>query len=84
MRFICNSHTKTAVEFLYLGSSFKNIIATRRIMYLHHLLGRELIKRVYKVQKESPTPGDFVELVKEDLNNIGEAFDVETIYSSRR
>ena len=86
MRFICNSHAKTAVEFLYLESGsipLKNIIASRRIMYLHHLLGREdreLIKRVYKAQKESPTPGDFVELVKEDLNVIGEAFDEETIF----
>ena len=51
-------------------------------MYLQNVLGRddkELIKRVYKVHKESPTPGDFVELVKEDMNVIGEAFGKETI-----
>ena len=51
-------------------------------MYLHHTLNRsdsELIQRVFSAQRESPTPGDFVELVKEDLNNIGEAFDEETI-----
>ena len=57
MRFICNGHAKIAVEFLYLESGslpLKNIIASRRIMYLHHLLSRddkELIKRVYKAQK---------------------------------
>ena len=51
-------------------------------MYFHRLLGRddkELIKKIYKFQSESPTSGDFVELVEEDLNIIGEVFEEETI-----
>ena len=47
-------------------------------MYLHHLLSRnneELIKLVYNAQRDNTTTEDFIELVKEDLTNIGEAFD---------
>ena len=51
-------------------------------MYLHHILGRnegELIKRVYEAQRDNTTPGDFVDLVKADLSNIGEIFDEDNI-----
>ena len=51
-------------------------------MYLHHLLSRnneELIRRVYDAQRDNTTTGDFIELVKEDLTNIGEAFDEKHI-----
>ena len=49
-------------------------------MYLHHILRREdteLIRRVFEAQRKSPTKGDFIELVKEDLENIEES--VESI-----
>ena len=51
-------------------------------MYLHHILGRnkeELIRRVYNAQRDNITHGDFVELVKGDLEYIGEAFDEESM-----
>ena len=51
-------------------------------MYLHNILNRsegELVKRVYVAQRNNPTKGDFIELVKQDLNDIGEDFDEETI-----
>ena len=54
----------------------------RRIMYLHHILNRsdsELIKRVYSAHRESSKPGDFVELVKSDLQSIGETLDEKAI-----
>ena len=43
------------------------IITNQRLTYLHTLLSRndqELNKRVYKAQKENPSPVDFVELIK--------------------
>ena len=51
-------------------------------MYLHNILNRsegELVKRVYVAQRNNPTKGDFIELVKQDLNDIGEDFDEEKI-----
>ena len=51
----------------------KYYIASRRIMYLHN----ELIHRVYSAQRDNPTKGDFIELVKADLENIGIDYDEE-------
>ena len=70
LKFISSAHTKTETEFLYLETSalpLKYIIASRRIMFLQNLLKRrdeELVKRVYEAQKNKPTTGDFIELVK--------------------
>ena len=47
-------------------------------MYIYNILGREegeLIKRVYKAQKENPTKCDFIELAEKDLEMIGEPID---------
>ena len=85
LKVICNGHAKTATEFLYLETAslpLKYIIASRRIMYLHNILTREdgeLVKRIYKAQKENTSKGDFVELVRKDLDMIGEVFDEEAI-----
>ena len=51
-------------------------------MYLHTILSREnseLVKRVYIEQIDQPTRLDFVELVKADLEMIGETLDEEEI-----
>ena len=59
-----------------------NIISSRRIMFLHNILRRnkeELVKRVYEAQKQIPTKGDFIELVKDDLLKICEAFNEDLI-----
>ena len=85
LRVICNGHAKTATEFLYLETAtlpLKYIIASRRIMYLHNVLSREegeLVKRVYKAQKENTTTGDFVDLVKQDFEMIGEVLNEEDL-----
>ena len=45
---------------------------------MHEILTREdneLVKRIYRAQKDNPTRGDFVELVTEDLKMIKEDFD---------
>ena len=80
MKVICDGNSKTPTEFFYLETEatlLMNIISSRRIMFLHNILRRnkeELVKRVYKAQKQNPTKGDFM-LVKDDLLKIGEAFD---------
>ena len=46
--------------------------------YLFEIISRadnELIKRVYMAQKESPSKGDFINLVKADFDFIGVTFD---------
>ena len=51
-------------------------------MYLHNILNRskgELVKRVYEAQRNNPTKGDFIELLKQDLHDIGEVFDEDKI-----
>jgi hypothetical protein len=81
LRFICSAQAKTPVEFLFLetGSlSLSHIISQRRIIYLNEIITREdneLVKRIYRAQKDNPTRGDFVELVTEDLKTIKEDFD---------
>ena len=90
MRVICNGHSKTFIEFLYLETAalpLNQIVAYCRIMYLHNILNRndeELVKRVYKAQKDNPTQGDFICLVKKDLENMGEVFKEEDIMSKNK
>ena len=79
--------SKTATEFLHLKTSalpFKYEIASRTIMFLQNILkrrGKELVKRVGNPQKNKPTTGDFIELVKKDLEMVGQDFDEEFILS---
>ena len=81
LRSLMGSHKKTPLEFLYLetGSLPINfIISIRRITYLKTLLMRnneELTKRILSKQFDNPTPGDFVELVKDDFTKIGKLYD---------
>ena len=75
LRALVKAHSKTALEFLYLESGaipIRFIIASRRLIYHHNILNREekeLVKRIYKEQKNNPSKGDFVELIKEDFKN---------------
>ena len=60
------------------------IISSRRINYLKTILDREdneLIKRIYNEQKDNPTKGDWIELVKEDYTMIEEEINEEDIKS---
>ena len=77
---------KTASEALYLEISalpLNYIIASRIIMHLQYKLKRaevEFIKGVYKVQKQHPTTGDFIRLVRKDIEVIGQELDEEYIF----
>merc|ERR1712240_960249 len=79
LRSLVKAHSKTPLEFLYLETGaipIKFIISSRRIMYLHTILSRsrnELTRRVYNVQKEIETKGDFYHLVRKDFEMINEA-----------
>ena len=80
LRSIFKSHSKTPIEFLHLETGTKPIrfiIASRRLNYLYNIINRpdeELIKRVYEVQKQKTTKGDWYELIKEDFELIEEIF----------
>ena len=58
---------------------------SHRIPYLKNILDKnngKLIKRVYIAQRDNPTKGDFIELVKKDQAYIGMPFD-ETLIGSK-
>ena len=43
-------------------------------MYLQYILQKqeiELVRKIYETQKQNPSPGDFSELVRQDLIEIG-------------
>ena len=77
IRGILEAHPKIPLEALFLETKsipIRFIVASRRIMYLHTILQRdesEMIRRIYETQKMQPSPGDFIELVKEDCATIG-------------
>ena len=76
LRSLVKGQAKTPLEFLYLESGtipIRYIIACRRLIYHQVLLKRdnsELTKKIYQAQKDNPTPGDFVALLKEDFEII--------------
>ena len=87
---LVGGHAKTPVEFLYLETGslpIRYIISCRRMTYLHTILTRsdeELTKRVYIAQRESPTKGDFFNLVTEDFKKICKILDEEKIVSKSK
>ena len=85
MRVICNSHAKTAIEYLYLETGEKplrHIISSRRLLYLHHILSKEdseLVKKVFQAQQANTTKGGFVNLIRIDIDMIGDQYYENTI-----
>ena len=77
LRGLLTAHSKVPLEALYLETKsipLRFIVASRRLMYLHNILQKdedELVRRVYEAQRMDPSPGDFVELVKEDMDTLG-------------
>ena len=70
------AYSKVQKEFFYLESGttpLKQVITSRRLMYLQTVLKRsqtELVRQVYKAQKSNPVKGDWVEQVRDDLELI--------------
>ena len=77
MRQILKAHSKVPIELLYLETGtipVDYVIKSRRVNYLHTILRRdksELIARVYNVQKEKPSKGDWSSIIKSDMETIG-------------
>ena len=73
LRGLLSAHPKTPLEALYLETNslpIRFILKIRRIMYLHNILQKnptEMIKKIYETQKQNPSPGDFSEIVKNDM-----------------
>jgi hypothetical protein len=76
LRVITGSQAKVPVEKLYLATSqlpLPHILSIRRILYWHTLLKRpkeELTSQVYYAMKENPLKGDWINLLKEDLEKV--------------
>ena len=85
LRLITGAQAKVPIEMLFLETSqlpVKNIIASRRILYLHNILSRhedELVRRVYCAMKNSPLKGDWCNTVIQDMENIGLTLSEEAI-----
>ena len=77
MRGILGAHPKIPPEALYLETRsipIRFVVASRRILYLHTILQKsrnEMIQKIFEAQKIKPSPGDFIELVNNDLEMIG-------------
>ena len=80
-------HSKCPKVFYYLEFGilmFRHVMMIKRIGYHHHILTRddkEIIKKVYLKQKETPIKGDWIETIKKDYEFIGESWDDEKIRS---
>ena len=77
LRGILSAHPKIPLEALYLETQslpIRFIMASRRIMFLFNILQKdetEIVRRIYEAQKNDPSPGDFIHLVKSDCERIG-------------
>jgi hypothetical protein len=75
---LVKAHAKTPIEHLYLETAsmpIPFIISVRRLIYLQNILqgsDEEIIKKIYKHQKDNPSPGDWCHLVNKDYTIIGE------------
>jgi hypothetical protein len=89
-RSIFKAHSKTFIEFLHLETGTKPIriiIASIRLNYLYNILTKpehELIRRVYEIQKVETSKGDWIELIRDDFELIGETFDENIIKSMNK
>ena len=71
---ITGAHSKVPWEMLFLETSvlpIARVIIARRLIYLQNILKiteNEIISKVYAAQNKSPTHGDCISLVQEDMN----------------
>ena len=76
MKHIIGAQSKVTTELLYLEPAalpIRYVLASLRTNYLHNILKREpneLVKYVYVAQKESSTMGDWIHVIKEDMEPL--------------
>ena len=80
LRALVKGQSKTPLEFLYLEAGaipIRYLISGRRLLY-HQLIlqrnGNEITEKIYQEHKVNPVPGDFAEMIKQDLMLIGEDY----------
>ena len=79
---------KIFYQMLYLETSqlpLSHVISVRRLLYWHTILKRkdtELISQIYYAMKASPMKGDWIELLKDDLEKVGLTLEDESNISS--
>ena len=85
LRSLVKGHSKTPIIFHHLEFGtlmLRHMIRMKRIMYHHHIIGRnesETIKKICKKQKEEPLKGDWYSLLIEDFKFIGIDINEEVI-----
>ena len=90
LRKFFNAHSKTAKESFYLECGIipiRFIIAKRKLMYLRCINKRsktDLVKKVFKIQKITKTPGDWAMSIDDDLMKYGMDLDDEQIEQSSK
>ena len=90
LRYILSAHSKVQKEFLYLETGaipLGHVITTRRMTYLQTILKHpqgELIREVYEAQKINSVKGDWVELVKQDFDNVDMILNEKEIQESSK
>ena len=76
MKKILGAQSKVPTELLFLETGaipVRFILTSRRANFFHNILKREeneLVKRVYNAQKENPSKGDWIHIIKEDMELI--------------
>jgi hypothetical protein len=85
LRSLVEAHSKCSKAFILLEFgviSFSYLIMIRRIMYHHHIIGRnndEVIKKIYNKQKEEYLKGDWFQTLKTDFDTIKEDLEDDRI-----
>lgn len=76
IRSLFHAHSKVPVEHLFLETSalpIPYVISARRLIYLQTILKRserELTRRVYEAQKQKTGKGDWIQLIRDDMDMI--------------
>ena len=87
LRLILGAHGKAPHKMLDLETEalkISHFIAVRRLLYLHNILKRhddEIILKIYKAQLKSPSKGDWVTMLADDMNKYDIKITDETVKS---
>ena len=87
LRLILGAHGKAPHEMLYLETGalkISHVIAVRRLLYHHNILKRhddEIILKIYKAQLKSPSKGDWVTMLADDMKKYNINITDETVKS---
>lgn len=84
-RKILKAQAKTPIISIHLELGclkLRHIILKGRLMYFHTLLNKdsdELTQKILKKQESEPTKGDFITLIKNDMEYLGINYDINEL-----